>query len=490
MKNIVFISIVLLLGGMLFAGVADFTEKETVVIVNSQDYWDVIGGAVYAVQNGYPYAFILTSPHGQYWLDIIANSEDNILYYESENPVYEEMGEDVEALPKININVMRSDSLEDYFASSATGNYAIIVTKTKGAEAVSAAPYAALTHSGLYFTEEQDVNSAASNLRKKGKVIVYGSIANSLSDENKEKVQIINTGSIYLDNAEILSMYSDISTPEQALFASGKTFEASMVSNEYPIALLGRTEASEELIEWIRTSTVKRGIVLDGDAEIGGAIESIKKETGIPIYAVLGEGFPGDSKMHPLAVMQLSTPNTMLEVGDVKYAVDTKGFEIEITNKGEWDAYVRAAAGVDGGKMGSSKMELLAPGQTKVVFIPLDAGFLVKGGYISEALFHIYSGSDPYVTESIDAISYKQIKSETSTPPASPLSIFSNYTITPAVAKDYAQETGAKIFSFVVALLLMLVAAYLFIHREKPGGHVVLGARRRSGRAHKRRRKR
>lgn len=479
-KNIVLAGIIcILLLLPVFAGVADFSPKKNILLVNSLNYEDVIAASVYAAQNDYIYTFILTPTHGKYWIEVLGESSDNIQYYESGKPARATMGDEIRKLSKQNIIAHSSSNLAHDFAKLSNSNFVVVVGDEVAAEAISAASYAAIKGS-LYFTDKQSADADVTQLANDGKkVLVYGSIADSISEQMRDSVEIINSGSIYLDNLHLLELYSETKNPSQVLLASGKTFESNMVSKDYPIAIVGRTEPAEGLFGWILSSGVKGGLVFSGDADISGSVASIKKETGLPVFAKLGQGFVGDSQVQPLAVLSVPSKDVMLKVSSVAYK--NCGFELEITNIGVVDAYVRATASLPDGRLGSTESLKLASGESKKLFVNLE--YLGSSKVIDEAMFMIYSGSDSFVVESIDVITFNNIKVESTTPS---MSILTGY-VDDVDAATYTREQGGMVFSAVIALVLMLVAAYLFMHHKKGGSHVVLERGSHHHKTHKKR---
>ncbi|MFH0927785.1 MAG: hypothetical protein V1822_04360 [Candidatus Micrarchaeota archaeon] len=453
-----------------FAGVADFGPKKNILILNSANYEDAACAAAYSAQNGYDFAFIITPTHGEYWLSLLSNSQDNVEYYQSSNPVHAPLGGKLSALSRLNIKVHNSPDPCSEFAAMQNSASAIVVGRQSGPEAISAASYAAISGASLYFADGANADVVVSELAgMKQSVLVYGSIANSVSEQELAEVSSINSGSIYLDNAKMLSLYAQLKAPSQAIFASGKEFEAEMISKDYPAALVGRTEPSQNLLDWITSSGVKSGLVFSGDADISASIATIKRETGLPVFAKLGQGFAGDSQMQPLAMLPVPSKNVMLSVNLGKYSTKSGAFELSVKNTGESVAYVRAAASLPSGELGSSQLVKIEPSQQATLEVPL--AIAATSGSINQAQFQIYSGSDQYVTESIDAITFMDIPIDGQT---GGMSLITNYTEGLKNPQEYAQAQGELAISSVIALVLMLVAAYLFMHKDKRGSHVVL----------------
>jgi hypothetical protein len=386
-----------LLFGFLFA-----QSKSTYLLVNSKDWKDVISGGVYASEHGLNYIFILTPQQADYFSSLFSKGTNKIIYYESNNPVDNSLYSKFQGLENVELNKM--DSLYYYFASNSPNNGAVVVGNEIGAEAVSAAPYAILRGWGLYFASKSNANDLVSQLlNQKKEILVYGSIANSVNLDVKK----INTGSIYLDNVEILKLFSFYKEPIQIVFTSGKTFERSIVSSQ-PVALVGRTEVSKDLILFLSSKPSIKGLVYYGDADINGAILSLKKELGIPVFTNLGNAFSPDSQMKPPIVLNLPSRDVIIKVNPPVYDVQLKSIVFSVENKGNCNAYLRAVVELPNGKfVGSQQIELGAL-QTYTFVLPLSSDGINTNTF--DLKLHIYSSCEKDIIESIDIIDFKGVK--------------------------------------------------------------------------------
>ncbi|PIT84157.1 hypothetical protein COU37_04820 [Candidatus Micrarchaeota archaeon CG10_big_fil_rev_8_21_14_0_10_45_29] len=481
-----------------FAGVSEFAAKNTYVVLNSQNYEDLVSGAVWAAQKGYNFAFIANNGQGALWKEKFSSTEANYYYFESASPVFLGMEGQLKPATSADTQFMldetiaagklhrsfenpkliyaKEERLSSLFAQMSKTNFAIIVAKGRGQDAISAAPYAAAKGGGIYFATGQDAPALAQSLLNKGKdVLAYGEICDSIIPFESE-INCINRGSIFLDNSYLLQLYSEEFSPSQALFASGKVFESSIISTKYPIALVGRTEASPELIGWIASSKIGSGLVFEGDANIKGAIATIKQERALPVFVKLGEGSLGSSNMQPLNTMQLPCSATMVEITSVIYLEESGGFEMNVTNIGEGKAHVRAVAMLEGGESASSGLIKVLPGESQIIFVPINASSYTNSGIIDTAAFHIYLGSDPYVVESIDVIVFSGILVHKA-PSAGEQGM-----------REYAKG-GSNAISLIVVLILLVIAVYLIMHINSPGASRIVLDRNEIGRARERRHK-
>jgi len=492
-----------------FAGVSDFSSKNTYVVLNSQNYEDIVSGAAWAAQNGHIFAFIANNEQGAFWSEKFSSKGANYYYFESYSPVYFGMGEKLKPITSADTQFMldeklaagklhrsfenpnliyaKDGNLPEIFAQMSKTSFAIIVAKGAGQDAISAASYAAAKGGGIYFADSGDAAELAQSLIDGGAdVLAYGKICGSIAASAGSRVNCINRGSIYLDNSRMLQLYSEEFPPSQALFASGKVFEGSMISSKYPVALVGRTEASPELLGWIASSKIKNGLVFEGDSNINGAIATIKQESRLPVFVKLSEGSLGNSNLQPVNMMQIPYSDVIVEITSVKYLEDGIGFEMLVKNVGNWEAHVRAAALLEGGESASSGLIQILPGESRAIFVPIDASSYSSGGIIEMASFYVYLGSDPHVIESIDIINFSDISVQ-----KAPYSGAQEM-------RKYAKEQGSNALSLVVALLLLVVVVYLIMHINSPGAsRIVLdtreieraAARRKKGRKKRRGRK-
>ncbi len=389
----------LLSGGLFAAG--------TWVVVNSQDYEDVIGGAVWAAQTNASYLFVLTPAHGAYLSRFLSTSTQPILYFESGRPVDPALSS---SLPAANLSVHRSASLWPYFAARSPRNAAVLLAAGKGDEAVSAAPYAAMSGAGLYFSAAAGAPGVLAQLRSAGRpVLVYGSIAGSLTREQLSGLDVIRTSSSYSDNLELLKRWAASRPLSGVLFASGHTFEKSMVLSGLPVALVGRTEVQPALESWLASSGVRRGVAVQGDADIGQALGTLRSDLNISIFAILGEGYTGDAQMKPAAVMPLPGPSAVPRLDGLSYDADAKSFSLRISNLGDSALYTRVVVSLPSGLSSSSLQVSIPPASSRSVRVPLDAGAYASSSSIERVVVQVYAGDSASAVESVDSLAYGQV---------------------------------------------------------------------------------
>ncbi|MFH1095524.1 MAG: hypothetical protein V1728_04870 [Candidatus Micrarchaeota archaeon] len=478
-----FLAFSLLLGGLLSA--ADPAGGKTWVIVNSADYKDVIGGAVFAAQNNYSYAFALTPAHAEYLVNFIKSSASPVLYYESAQPVSSSMGGELAALHKDNFALVHNDSLHLLFANMARSDFSVLVGAQDGAEAVSIAPYAVLMNGGLYFADPSDRNvqfsilstsrravldapALLASLQSSGrKVLVYGSIANDISPDALAGADAIRTGSRYGDNLQAIQRYYLQSQPDQMMFVSGRTFEASMV--RMPVALSGPTEVNPDLVAWLRASAVRRAIVIQGDADIKNAMDSLRLETGLPVFGALAQGYSGNAEVQPLAVMKIPGPELLISLGGVSYDAGARTFQVDLENKGASSGFVQVAMVLPDGRSSSSSVLPIPPGQTRQFSVGLDASSYVTDGRIREVIAQISAGSQPAMTESVYLLNVSGVQVLPGLSPSSrPASGAGRGAEPPLLMSSSPNPDTFSYVSWAAVLIIALVAVFALSILSKP----------------------
>jgi hypothetical protein len=399
-RSCLVLCLALLLSGGLFAAA-------TWVVVNSQDYEDVIGGAVWAAQTNSSYLFVLTPSHGAYLSRFLSNCTSPILYFESGRPVDPSLSS---ALPSSSLSVQRSSTLWPYFAAHSPRQTAILLASGHGGEAVSAAPYAAMSGAGLYFSTAAGAPGELERLRAGGRqVIVYGSIASSLPPAQLSGADVIHTPSSYSDNLELLKRWSASRPVSGVLFASGHTFEKSMVLSGLPVALVGRTEVPPALESWLASSGVRNGLAVQGDADIGQAINTLRSDLNLSIFAILGEGYTGDAQMKPAAVMPLPGPAAVPRLDGLSYDADARTFSMRISNLGDAALYTRVVVILPSGLSSSSLQVSIPPASSRPVPVQLDAGSYASSSSIEQVGVQVYSGDSSSASDSMDSLTYRLV---------------------------------------------------------------------------------
>ncbi|MFH0927610.1 MAG: cell wall-binding repeat-containing protein [Candidatus Micrarchaeota archaeon] len=388
----------------------------TTLLLNSQEYSDIISGAAYAKYNNYSYVFSLTPNQSvfvskYYTLD----PSEQIIYLEGKKPVLPNMKALLLDSGIKKLEAYAPDSIQSWVADRLPKNLAIIVGRQYGQDALSVSSYAALRGAPIFFIDPAaDYSKTVEGVASRGysQVLIYGPIASQIGEEQLALLpnrRVIDTGSRYSNNVEIVSDFLSIRPSEQAMFVSGRTFEKSMVDANYPIVLVGRSDVPAQLSEFISNSTIKTGIVFSGDGDIVEGVNKLREQSpDVSFFVKFGEGYRGSTQPLPLVIIPLPAPTISLQVINLTYNVPSKLFELRIKNTGDFAA-VGAGATVPGAGSTQSSQVLMDPNSITTISIPLDASSAIVGGTIPSVAVTISYGEDTQLMDNIDSITFSSV---------------------------------------------------------------------------------
>ncbi|MFA5108579.1 MAG: cell wall-binding repeat-containing protein [Candidatus Micrarchaeia archaeon] len=417
----------------------------TTLLLNSQEYEDIIASAVYAAHNNYSFVFALT-PNQSVFISkyYTADKNEPIIYLEGNSTILPNMAALVaDASPK-NLTSILSQSPRDWVAQELGKDEAIVVGSTYGQDALSVSSYAALVGAPIYFisnpSQSQDeIEKIVSRGYKK--VIFYGSIAEQMPLEILELVpnrEIIDTGSRYSNNMQITKRFLQISPTTQAMFVSGYSFEKSMVDSRYPLLLVGRSDIPSGLSSFLSQNNISSGIVYSGDSDIVEGINKLKVENPqIAFFVKFGEGYRGSSQPLPLMIIPLPSPNLGIQIANLTYNVPAKSFELMIANKGDFAA-VSAGASVEGAGTAQSSQVLLDEHKQTTLVIPLDASSAISGGKIPSVTISLRYGEDVALMDNIDTVVFSNVQT----------SFYNDTSSVRLIGLDYSDDEKAFVLTF------------------------------------------
>ncbi|MFH1306575.1 MAG: cell wall-binding repeat-containing protein [Candidatus Micrarchaeota archaeon] len=388
----------------------------TIVILNSQNYEDIVSCAVFASYHNYTYIFALTPNQSVFISKYYTVDKDvPIIYIEGNKTVLPNMAALLKDSGAKHLTIVDSVNPQYWIADNMDNQQAIIVGSQYGQDALSVSSYAAVTGAPIFFIENPAQSQAAvSEISSRGysQVIIYGPVAHQIPAEYLELLpqkRVIDTGSRYSNNLEIVKEFLKITPTRQAMFVSGYVFEKSMVDKDYPLILVGRSDYPPSLPEFIDETKITTGIIFAGDADIVDGVNKLRAEKpSIAFFVKFGEGYRGNSQALPLMIIPLPSPQLSLEVINISYNVPSKIFELRIANHGDFIA-VSAGASIEGIGSAQSSQILIDGSTATTLSIPLDASRAISGNFIPQAVITIRYGEDTALMDNIDAITFTNI---------------------------------------------------------------------------------
>ncbi len=416
----------------------------SIIIVNSLDYRDVLSGAVYAAAGDNTFVFASDPQQAVFISHYYTLTKDTpIIYLEGNSNVLANMAALLRESGVKNLSVVQGKSIPDWVADQFPKNQAIVVGSLYGQDALSVAPYAALTKSPVFYVDEPSLaGPLMANISARGysRVLLYGTVAHQLPPEALAALQnswSIDTGSRYTNNLQIAQEFEDIDATTQVMFASGHSFEKSMVDRRYPILLVGNSDVPAELLQFLDRNAMRTGVVFSSDEGIVEGVSRIRTlRPNISIFIKFGEGFRVVNQTQPLMAMSLPSPNIagMLDILNLSYNVGEKMFELTLRNRGDPVSLTASASSSVAGSATSSQIAI-GSNATTTLSIPLDATRAISGGRIPALSITVRYGEDTHLLDNTETVQYTDV----------PLSYYNDTSSVSVVGVTYSETRKAFI---------------------------------------------
>jgi hypothetical protein len=416
----------------------------TTLIVNSLDYKDIISSAVFAKNKNYTFLFALT-PNQSVFLTkyYTTNKDEPIIYIEGKDPVLVNMGFLLQEAKLKNLSINKPENIPLWIADQLSYNEVILVGSKYGQDALAVSSYAALVGAPILFFDPSKEDELLSNIlvRNYSKVIIYGPINSQMSDKflsSLKNKEIIDTGSKYLNNLEIVKKFLAIKPSRQGVFVSGYTFEKSMIDTSFPLFLVGKSSVPSYYIDFLEQNQIKTGVVFSGDGDIVDGVNYIRSQLeNMQFFVKFGEGYRGSAQPLPLVVIPLPSPKFQIEVQNLSYNIKEKLFELKLSNKGDFVA-LSAAISLPKSKTAQSSQIFLDSNKTTTLAIPIDASADILNNKIPSASLTILYGEDSKLMDNIDILTIENI----------PISNYSDNSSVRFLGLEYYSPTKEFVLAF------------------------------------------
>ena len=387
----------------------------TTLIVNSLDYKDIISSAVFAKHNDYNFLFALTPNQSIFLVKYYtSNKNEPVIYLEGSATVLANMEAMLREANLKNLTVIKTQSIPLWVADNLNSNQAIVVGSQYGQDALAVSSYAALEGIPIFFYDPEKEGQVFSELSKRNytNIIFYGPINSQISPTYLEAIknkEIIDTGSRYSNNIEILKKFLEKKKTNQAIFVSGYTFEKSMIDKNFPLILVGKSSVPAYYAEFLKQVNISSGVVFAGDADIIDGVQALRSSLkNMDFFIKFGEGYRGSSQPLPLVIMAIPSPKFSIEILDISYNIALKSFELKVKNKGDFVA-LSASVSIDKIGSGQSSQILLDSSKTTTFSIPLDALAAIEKNKIKSVVLTIMYGEDMKSMDNIDVLTLNDV---------------------------------------------------------------------------------
>lgn len=315
-----------------------FAAEPNRILSNSEDWRDVYSVIMYGNLIEKPANFLVSDRHATLILNSIprenhiwAVSSKKLPHVVGYKNLLESKGYTAEEFVYDNANLELAKKLED------VTNF-VIIDDSYGYNAISVAPYAAITKSYVLLADSGNIRDVDRFLsgKKVDKILVYGNVdrevKNTLAKYNPE---IINKeGDRFLNNIEIVKKYQEIKRQKQAVLTNGEFIEQEVMSGTEPVVFIGTNNVPDVIREYIKDSDIEIGVLIGN--ELVGTATFIRRQLGISVFVKFAQGARAPkgaiSQVEALDMFYLPVYTLNLEVESIKYNKATNKLEVTLKN--------------------------------------------------------------------------------------------------------------------------------------------------------------
>ncbi len=323
------------------------------IVINSADWIDVYSAICYANLNGIESTFVNSPAQGKILASVLDRSKPVHLIQSSKGPIIAGYRSYLWNEGFTVSSVIDSDSgkeLNIELARKIDTKKFIIIDDSYGYNAISVASYSIVSKSYVLFADRENIDEVYAFLKERTveNVIIYGHVDRTVREMLSEfNPEIIDHGDRFEDNLAIVSKYMDLHPSNQVLLTNGEFIEYTIMSGGEPVIFLGRGTVPDMVVEYVKGSDLKTGVVLGND--LVAAARKLKGETGISIFIKFGQGRQMMGAMaNPEALDMFYLPmyDLNLDVISGNYNIKTKTVEIIYQNLGETGVFAGATVSI------------------------------------------------------------------------------------------------------------------------------------------------
>ncbi len=379
------------------------------ILINSQDWKDVYSVMQYGVLVNKNSNFLVSEKHANIILGQIPQTEHLWVFSSTKTPfvlgyetILKGQGYSAEEFKPASINL-------DLAKRSGVKNF-VVVDGKYGYNAISVAPYAAVSKSFVLFADKNNINQIIEFLAQNipQKILIYGQVdrevKTALTTYNPE---IINKeGDRFANNIEIVKKYQEIKSAKQAVLTNGEFIEKEIMSGVEPVIFIGTSNVPQIIRDYIKGSDIQVGILIGN--ELVGTATFIRRQIGISVFVKFAQGARQPqgaiSQVEALDMFYLPTYNIEIEFVSMKYNAATKKLEVTVRNTQDLAAYFSGTYTITGQEdnritVGDSTPVFLDGREVKTLVYTVDN---IPDGDISGRAYIVYGESINSMEKIID----------------------------------------------------------------------------------------
>lgn len=329
-------------------------EEPQIFVSNSGNWQDVYSVMQYSTLRGATGYFLVSTRHSTLLINQLNRESNTLIVSSSNNPyvvgyksVLQSRGfETVDELRSPNVNLDLARRLPDTVVDF------IVIDDSYGYNAISVAPYAALSRSFVLFANKRNINQISSflNSRDVNSVLLYGQLDREVKDSMDEfNPEVINEQDRFLNNQKIVDKYQEVQIEltgepkKQAVLTNGEFIEQEIMSGVEPVVFIGRANVPSQVSDYIRASDIDIGILIGN--ELVGSATVIRQELGISVFVKFAQSARAPttaiSPVEDLDRFYLPRYIVDLDIYNVRYNRVMNSIEITYQNLVDLSAYLK-----------------------------------------------------------------------------------------------------------------------------------------------------
>lgn len=343
---------------------------EDQVIVNSQDWRDVYSGVLYGELSETPAKFLVSTKHSTIILYSIPTDRDEVLIVTNRGVPFIAGYESIlQSRGYANADEIRTDNGNLELLERLEGvRKFIVLDDAYGYNAISVAPYAAISKSYVVFANKNNIDDVVDVLQDKDpeSVMIYGQVDRVVKDELAQfNPETINKRNRFENNIEIVNRYLELNPTKQVILTNGEFIEQSLMTGADPIVFLGRENVPEVVREFIDTAEIDVGILIGN--ELVNSATFVRRALGISVFVKFAQGArqPTGSiaQVEDLDRFPMPTYDLAIEITSIVYNKATGALEVTYHNPTGLAEYFKSTITIRDG------IEVVVIGDERAVFL-------------------------------------------------------------------------------------------------------------------------
>ncbi len=354
------------------------------VIVNSGDWKDVYSGMLFASLQETPSNFLVSQKHGAILLYSIPLTEQELLVVSSRTRPYvygyesflksKGYGE-AQELATRNANLDLAALLDGVTRF-------IVIDPAYGYNAISVAPYAAVSGSYVLFADRRSIDDVVDFLdtRDLDGLLVFGQVDREVKDAlARFSPETLNKGDRFSNNLAIVDRYEQYADLKQVILTNGEFIESSLLSGDDPVVFIGKANVPDRVRTYIQGKEIDVGILIGN--ELIGTATFVRRQLGISVFVKFAQGARTPqgaiAQVEDLDRFPMPFYGVSLEIVSLVYNRATQSLEVTYRNPVELALFLKGTITITGGAepivLGDDEPLFLDKGAYKTIVYSADS---------------------------------------------------------------------------------------------------------------------